>query len=113
MDIHPSTMSVPLQQHSDGTLRVGGTRVLLEVVIRAFHRGETPEGIVESFPTLKLDAVYAVIAYYLQNRAEIDVYIDQVETEGDKIRAQIEEQQPQSTQLRARLLEALAKKHDE
>ena len=35
-------------------LRIGKSRVLLELVINAFQRGETPEGIVQSYDTLSL-----------------------------------------------------------
>lgn len=55
---------------------VGDTRVLLELVIRAYlHLGETPEGIVDSYPSLNISEVYAVLAYYLANPDEIDAYI--------------------------------------
>jgi uncharacterized protein (DUF433 family) len=90
----PSTLNVPLRTEDDGTIRVGQTRGLLEIVIRAFQWGETPEGIVQSFPTLKLDEVYAVIAYYLQNRSEVDDYVRRVEEEGERIRQEIEAAPP-------------------
>ncbi len=34
---------------------IEGTRVSLDSVVYAFLRGESPEGIVESFPTLTLE----------------------------------------------------------
>jgi len=37
---------VPLRVDVLGIIRVGGTRVLLELVIRAFQHGESAEGIV-------------------------------------------------------------------
>ena len=43
----PLTLSVPLREDPPGVLRVGKSRVLLELVIHAFQRGETPEGIVQ------------------------------------------------------------------
>lgn len=103
----PSTVAVPLRTDPQGAIRIGSTRVLLEVVIRAFERGETPEGIVQAFPSLKLDEVYAVITYYLQNRAEVDAYIQQVETEGQRIREKIEASQPDMRDLRERLLKRM------
>jgi uncharacterized protein (DUF433 family) len=103
----PPPIPVPLRTDDDGTIRIGDTRVLLEIVIRAFQRGETPEGIVQSFPTLKLEDVYGVIAYYLQNRAEVDEYVRQAEDEGERIRREIESQQPSMVGLRERLLKRL------
>jgi uncharacterized protein (DUF433 family) len=110
MSLPLSTLAIPLRTDSDGAIRVGDTRMLLEVVIRAFQRGETPEGIVQSFPSLKLQEVYAVIAYYLQNRVEIDDYLRQVEADSEKIRQEIEASQPDMVDLRDRLLKRLAEK---
>jgi uncharacterized protein (DUF433 family) len=106
----PPPISVPLRADDDGTIRIGNTRVLLEIVIHAFQRGETPEGIVQAFPTLKLEDVYAVIAYYLQNRAEVDEYVRQAEAEGERIRQEIEAQQPALVGLRERLLKRMEEK---
>jgi uncharacterized protein (DUF433 family) len=100
-------MTVPLRPDDSGAIRIGASRVLLEIVIRAFERGETPEGIVQSFPSLKLDEVYAVISYYLQNRAEVAEYMRQVEQDSQRIREQIEAAQPDMSDLRARLLKRL------
>ena len=58
-------------------LRVGKSRVLLELVIHAFQRGETPEGIVQCYTTLSLPDVYAVVSYYLANPGAIDGYLSQ------------------------------------
>lgn len=59
------TFTVALRQDPPGVYRVGNSRVLLELVLNAFNRGESPEGIVRSFPTLDLPDVYAVISRYL------------------------------------------------
>ena len=48
--------------------RVGQSRVLLELVLRAV-RAAKHEGIVRSYPTLQLANVYTVIGRYLTNRA--------------------------------------------
>jgi uncharacterized protein (DUF433 family) len=37
--------------------------VLLELVVREFRRGATPEQIVQAYDTLDLRDVYAVLAY--------------------------------------------------
>jgi len=54
----------PLREDAAGALRVGDSRVLLELVIRAFQDGATPETVVQRYSTLALPDVYAVIAYY-------------------------------------------------
>jgi uncharacterized protein (DUF433 family) len=63
--------SPPLREDANGALRVGSTRVLLELVIQAFQDGATPEAIVQQYSSLSLPEVYAVIAYYLRHRGQL------------------------------------------
>ena len=60
-----------VEQH-DGGDWVSGTRVSLDSLVYAFWRGQSPESIAGSFPTLTLQQVYGAIAYYLENRIAID-----------------------------------------
>lgn len=57
MDFEPLSVAVPLREDPPGVFRVGKCRVLLELVIHAFQRGATPEGIVQSCSTLSLPDV--------------------------------------------------------
>ena len=86
----PAAVDVPLKMDEDGAIRVGGTRVLLEVVIGAYQRGDTPEQIVQGFHVLKLEDVYAVIAYYLSHRVDVDAYMRQVDEMGEGLRRKFE-----------------------
>jgi uncharacterized protein (DUF433 family) len=64
-----------------GALRVGNSHVTLETVLWAFQQGSTPEGIAGEYPSLTLVDIYAVIAYYLRYREDVDRYLDaQVQT---------------------------------
>jgi uncharacterized protein (DUF433 family) len=63
----PVSLEIPLRTDADGAIRIGDTRVLLEIVIHAYQQGKTPQEIVDSFPSLEIEDVYAVIAYYLHN----------------------------------------------
>jgi uncharacterized protein (DUF433 family) len=65
----------PLTEDANGVIRIGKTRVTLLSVMNAFHRGATPEEIVQQYSALTLAEVYATIAYYLQNRGEVDAYL--------------------------------------
>ncbi len=62
VDFEPLTVTVPLWEDPPGVFRVGKSRVLLELVLSTFKRGESPEAIVRSYPTLDLADVYAVIS---------------------------------------------------
>ena len=68
--------AIPLAKDSHGVYRVGGTRVTLDLVVRAFNRGATAEEIVQKFPSLELADVYQVIGYYLKNRGELGEYLE-------------------------------------
>jgi uncharacterized protein (DUF433 family) len=98
-----ATTTVPLSADEAGVLRVAGTRVSFDSVLHAFNEGATPEEIVQDFPTLDLTAVYAVVGYYLQNRAEVEQYLEQREVDREELKQQIEARHnPQG--LRERLL---------
>ncbi len=94
VDFEPLSVSVPLWEDPPGVIRVGKSRVLLELVIRAFQRGETPEGIVRSYRTLQLADVYAVISRYLANPDPFDHYLRQCDEDAAALRREIEESQP-------------------
>jgi uncharacterized protein (DUF433 family) len=90
VDFEPLTVAVPLWEDPPGVFRVGGSRVLLELLLRAFQRGETPEGIVRSYRTLQLADVYAVISRYLANPAPFDEYLRQCDAEAQSVRRDLE-----------------------
>jgi flavin-binding protein dodecin/uncharacterized protein (DUF433 family) len=96
-------LPVPLRADAEGVVRVGETRVPLEAVVVAFRLGETAEGIAEQYPSLRLDEVYPVLGYYLDNREAVEEYIAQREDEAKVLRDEIETDFD-PTGLRARLL---------
>jgi len=107
----PIVETVPLRFDESGTLRVGDSRVLLDIVVGAYQQGETAEEIVESFDTLRLSDVYAVISYYLRHRDEVDAYIAEREARGEELRREWEAIHglgPSRQQLLARLTERRA-----
>src|SRR5436189_3753910 len=97
------TDAPPLKEDAAGALRVGNSRVLLELVIRAFQDGATPETIVQRYATLVLSDVYAVVAYYLRHRAEIDTYLAARDKLGQQIRSKIETNQSDVAEISARV----------
>jgi uncharacterized protein (DUF433 family) len=103
----------PITINTDGVALIGGTRVRLETIVAAFHDGDSPEQIVDNYDVLTLADVYAVIAYYLNHREEVDEYIRQQEAAAEQVRREIEANQPEMFSLRARLLERKAAKKRE
>ncbi len=80
---------LPLRADEHGSIRVGGTRVLLELVVHAYESGATPQQIAERFDTLELADVHAVIAYYLRHRSEVEEYLRRREAEARSLRERI------------------------
>jgi uncharacterized protein (DUF433 family) len=90
LEQQPLTLPIPLSEDPPGVLRVGKSRVLLELVLRAFQRGQTPESIVQSYDTLRLPDVYAVVSYYLANPVPFDEYLRRCEQEAEAVRRKLE-----------------------
>jgi uncharacterized protein (DUF433 family) len=107
-------MTIPLQADENGTIRVSGTRVTLDTVIARYHQGDTPEAIHEGFDVLPITDIYAVIAYYLGHRDELDAYLKRRQNEADRIRQEIEANYtPQQRALHERLYLLAEKKRHE
>src|SRR5438477_10277001 len=104
IDFEPLTIVVPLREEPSGVLRVGKSRVLLELVLRRFNAGATPEAIVQSYDTLNLADVYAVVSRYLAARGPFDEYLRIREDVAAEARRKIEEFQGPQGNLRAILL---------
>lgn len=98
------TLIIPIRSDDHGVLRISDSGIPLEVVIHAYLTGETPEGIVESYPRLTTADVYAVIGYYLTNRNELDVYVRQRDWRAEQILLELESNlSPEARALRTRL----------
>lgn len=94
--------AIPLAKDSSGVFRIGGTRVTLDLVVRAFNRGATAEEIVQRFASLELSDVYQVLGYYLKHTAELVEYFEQREREEQELLVRHPEWSPNG--LRERLL---------
>lgn len=102
IEIHTDTP--PLRSDASGAVRIGETRVLLELVIRAFQDGATPEAIVQRYPSATLADVYAVIAYYLRHREVVERYLAERDRLAEAMRQRIEAHQGDLSEIRSRLL---------
>jgi uncharacterized protein (DUF433 family) len=95
--------AIPLSKDAHGVYRVGGSRVTLDLVVRAFNRGATPEEIAQDFPSLQLPDIYQVIGYYLRHGPELAEYFDRRNREEQEmLEAHQDEWSPRG--LRERLL---------
>jgi len=81
-----TTQKIPLSLWKDGSIRVKGTRLLIDMIVNAHNRGESPEDIYDSFPSeaYAIADIYSIIAYYLRNKTKIDNYLAKREKEAEK-----------------------------
>ena len=82
-------MTLPdfLTEHSYGEIRLTGHRIGLEHVVQLYKEGFSPEMLHEQYPTLPLALIHKVIAFYLENQAEVDAYVAACAAEIERQRA--------------------------
>lgn len=90
--IEPQT--VPLTLTPEGVLMVTGTRVPLDTIVYSYREGYSVEQIVDNYSTVSEAAAYAVLAYYLNHRSEVDAYLVRREAERAELRREIEQRFP-------------------
>lgn len=96
-------VAIPLRPDEFGGLRVADTRILLELIVRAYNAGATPEEIVQAYDVLKLRDVYAVVAWCLSNETAVNEYMAARERQASGVRNALEEIRP----VKAELLKSL------
>ncbi len=104
MTLPTPVVPVPLSDDGRGGVRVGKGLFPLEILIHEYGEGADPESIVHAYPALDLADVYAVIAYYLRHRAEVDAYVRRRDEAGAALQREIEVKQTGRGSLREKLL---------
>jgi uncharacterized protein (DUF433 family) len=55
-----------------GRPRIAGSRITVQHILTEVRAGVTPEEILEDKPYLTLGGIYAALAYYYANKAQLD-----------------------------------------
>ena len=97
------SQTIPLTQWEDGTIRITGTRVTLDVIVNQFKPGATAEQIHDSFPAASLQDIYGAIYYYLAHTDAANTYMREQQQAAIDTRQWVESQ-PGNRGLRERLL---------
>ena len=90
MTLRIETEPAPLESGADGVIRIRDSRVTLVTIVAAFSVGATAEEILLQYPSLQLAGIYAVIAYFLHRRADVEAYLAQRQIERRQVRGQNE-----------------------
>ncbi len=89
----------PLRVDEGGAVRIGNSRISLDLVVEQYENGVTPEDMVRAYDTLVLADVYAVLAYYLRHREEVRAYLKRRQDEAEILRAKIEAERPRIARM--------------
>ncbi len=103
-----ATLPAPLNAWEDGTIRVGSSRVLLDLVVHHFKQGATAEQIQHSFPSVTLRDIHGAIFYYLEHTEEVETYLANQDTQAEEIEQTLRNTQG-STCVQKRLEERRAR----
>jgi uncharacterized protein (DUF433 family) len=76
-------MNLPefLSRHEKGEIRLSGHRIDLFHFVYYYNEGNSAEMLLGLFPTLNLALIHKVIAFYLENKEEVDAYVARCEAE--------------------------------
>ena len=85
---------LPLRADEGGVVRIGNSRVSLDLLVEKYESGMTPEDMVRAYDMLLLADVHAAIAYYLRHREEVQTYLKRREAEAQALRTKIETEHP-------------------
>lgn len=84
MTLTPIPLKRYVEQRDKGYW-IEGTRISLDSVVFSFLNGESHESIAQNFPLLSLEQVYSAITFYLSDRSLVDTYLQEDETEFQKL----------------------------
>ena len=101
---------MPLEKWDDGSIRVSGSRMHFNIMIRLYRQEGSVEGLREALPDLTLPVAHRLVAYYLAHREEVDVWIEQIDREADETWERFESEYP-TKEWRERLKARWAEMH--
>jgi uncharacterized protein (DUF433 family) len=80
------SMLVQSPEVCGGRIRIDGTRITVHRIATLYRQGQSAEDIVRTYPNLPVGQVYAALAYYHANRAEMDADLAADDTKYDQLK---------------------------
>ncbi len=87
MTVALDTLLVRTPEVCGGRLRIDGTRITVLQVATLFLQGRGAEEIADQYPHLTLAQVFAALAYFHANRAEVEAELAAEATEAERLEA--------------------------
>ena len=75
-------------------MRVGRSRIGLDLIVEQSENGMTPEDIVRVYDTVLLADIHEVIAYYLRHRDAVHSFLKRREADSKALRSKVEAERP-------------------
>src|SRR6185437_6270936 len=98
LDTHWSGVDLtPLREDNSGTLRVGPTRLTLDLVLEELERGTSPEEMLRNYPFRSLDDILGTIAFAESHRDQVNEYLAVRKARADEMQAFFEARRPPIT----------------
>jgi uncharacterized protein (DUF433 family) len=73
-----------LTEWPDGEIVLTGHRISLYHVVSDYRQGASPEQLHEDYPTLPFELIQKVLAFYKENKREVDDYVTRYREELDR-----------------------------
>lgn len=70
-----------------GRIRLDGTRITVHRIATLYQQGQDADEIARTYPHLSLGQIYAALAYYHSNRAEIDAELAAADVTYDELKS--------------------------
>jgi uncharacterized protein (DUF433 family) len=102
--LNPLNLEEYFETAAPGIIRLKGFRIGIEHIVRSYREGFTPEQMTQEYPGVSLEIIYAVLAYYLHNKKDIDDYINQLAFKTEQQMKKDEEKTPLPVVQRLRAL---------
>lgn len=86
-----------LRAEPGGAVRIGESRINLDLIVEQHERGMTPQELVRAYDTLSLADVYSAIAFYLRHPDAVRQYMRRREKDAETLRSRVEAANPRIT----------------
>jgi uncharacterized protein (DUF433 family) len=92
-----SAEPVPLFETEGGAVRIGSSRITLDLVVEQYENGMSPEDLERAYDGLQLADIHSVIAFYLRHPEQVQEYLKQRRAAANHLQNAIETERPRVT----------------